>query len=565
MASQRRPGDWMCPNCDFLIFASKKSCRKCGATNPSGGSKSHKTGKRGGSGRRGKKGGKFSRSGSEEWICSNCSSSNYPDRDKCRKCRTHRSESPDTTMADADTSTTTSTSSHKGQKRRNPRQDEWVCTRCNTENYADREKCRKCDVPKSKHESPADDNDIEMKTTDSNVVSVQLNVEIELQLKKLKEGNPVDIDLVFVMDCTGSMSDKINAGKQTIKNIMTELKKDKANHINTIHFGYIAYRDQPKSEKTFITKVFPLTQDVNKMYEYIDTYGAAGGGDGPEALTEAIHDSLTKIQYNDNHMKINILICDAPGHGWGCTSYDTYPDGNPNGYDPIQLCYDLSKKGIVLYVLGCEPSISYYKEARDILEGLCSITEGYYLPLSNADLLPSMILKSLKQEINLKFIEKFVIDMMIKIRAESDDTIEDEETLLNAVDLNLIRGLRMENKMEVGTVYNGAYDYFNINLIKNTARDEGKQNMQYVLKNIKRGLAQPKVIKFSTKSKFAMKSGDWNCTKCHYHNFANRWFCRMCNNVNHTLKNGDWLCTKCDDINFAKNKVCRKCKVTATE
>ncbi len=29
----------------------------------------------------------------------------------------------------------------------------------------------------------------------------------------------------------------------------------------------------------------------------------------------------------------------------------------------------MSKRGIVLYVLGCEPSISYYKTARDILEG----------------------------------------------------------------------------------------------------------------------------------------------------------------------------------------------------
>eukprot|EP01083_Nonionella_stella_P274439 931551_1 len=100
MATQRRPaGDWMCPNCNVLI--SKKSCRKCGAKNPSRGSKSHKTGKRGGSGRRGKKGGKFSHSGSEEWICSKCSSSNYPDRDQCRNCRTSRLD------------TTTSTASHK--------------------------------------------------------------------------------------------------------------------------------------------------------------------------------------------------------------------------------------------------------------------------------------------------------------------------------------------------------------------------------------------------------------------------------------------------------------------
>merc|ERR1712176_955426 len=89
-----------------------------------------------------------------------------------------------------------------------------------------------------------------------------------------------------------------------------------------------------------------------------------------------------------------------------------------------------------------------------------------------------------------------------------------------------------------------------------------KQNLQYVLENIKKDLKQPSIKKFNTKSKlFDMKSGDWNCIKCHYHNFANRWFCRTCNNINHTLKNGDWLCTKCNDINYGKNKVCRKCKI----
>ena len=145
--------------------------------------------------------------------------------------------------------------------------------------------------------------------------------------------------------CTGSMSSAINAGKQTIKNIVNELKGDDKNNLNNINFGYIAYRDQPKSEQSFVTKCYPLTNDVNKMFSYIQSHGAAGGGDGPEALTEALHDSLTRIKYNDNNVKINILICDAPGHGWGC-SYDTYPDGVWSG--DVSVSHDSSKFNLCL-------------------------------------------------------------------------------------------------------------------------------------------------------------------------------------------------------------------------
>eukprot|EP00929_Paragymnodinium_shiwhaense_P098227 TRINITY_DN5973_c0_g1_i1.p1 TRINITY_DN5973_c0_g1~~TRINITY_DN5973_c0_g1_i1.p1 ORF type:complete len:114 (-),score=24.59 TRINITY_DN5973_c0_g1_i1:109-450(-) len=32
-----KPGDWECPKCGGMVFASKSSCFKCGASKPSGG------------------------------------------------------------------------------------------------------------------------------------------------------------------------------------------------------------------------------------------------------------------------------------------------------------------------------------------------------------------------------------------------------------------------------------------------------------------------------------------------------------------------------------------------
>ncbi len=139
-----------------------------------------------------------------------------------------------------------------------------------------------------------------------------------------------------------------------------------------------------------------------------------------------------------------------------------FVSGNPNGYDPIQLCYEMSKRGIVLYVLSYEPSVSYNKAACDILEGIAKITDGYYLALTNADLLLDIISNSLKQEITLKIYWKIYYKYTwLKLEQKNDEVITDEQALLNKLDLDLIRKLKMDNKIEIGNVYKGESDYTN--------------------------------------------------------------------------------------------------------
>eukprot|EP01084_Bolivina_argentea_P044867 82557_1 len=132
----------MCPNCNFLIFASKKTRKKCGAKNPAKSSgKSDKPGKSGG--RRGNK--KYGKSGGDEWICYNCSSSNYPDRDQCRKCKTKRA---DTAAVDviSEPGAVIKDKSSKNKTNKDKKGGEWTCNSCNSSNYADRDKCRKCNT-----------------------------------------------------------------------------------------------------------------------------------------------------------------------------------------------------------------------------------------------------------------------------------------------------------------------------------------------------------------------------------------------------------------------------------
>ena len=52
----------------------------------------------------------------------------------------------------------------------------------------------------------------------------------------------VAVDLVFVMDCTGSMSSYINSATQNIRYIVKEIV---ASEKSNIHLALIEYRDHP--------------------------------------------------------------------------------------------------------------------------------------------------------------------------------------------------------------------------------------------------------------------------------------------------------------------------------
>ena len=124
-----------------------------------------------------------------------------------------------------------------------------------------------------------------------------------------------ELDLVFLMDCTGSMGSYIAKGKESIMNIVEKVKSsEKAD----VRFCYIAYRDHPPQDKTLITKVHDFTTNPKDMRQYLSLYQASGGGDGPEAVTEALHESLN-LNYRKNAIKIAVLIADAPPHGLGCS------------------------------------------------------------------------------------------------------------------------------------------------------------------------------------------------------------------------------------------------------
>jgi Mg-chelatase subunit ChlD len=119
------------------------------------------------------------------------------------------------------------------------------------------------------------------------------------------------IDVVFVLDTTGSMGGLIQAAKEKIWSIATTLAS--AQSAPEIRMGLVAYRDRGDA---YVTRVVDLSSDLDSMYAALMDFQADGGGDGPESVNQALHDAIHKVSWSRQAgtYKVVFLVGDAPPH-----------------------------------------------------------------------------------------------------------------------------------------------------------------------------------------------------------------------------------------------------------
>ncbi|KAK6177183.1 hypothetical protein SNE40_015338 [Patella caerulea] len=227
------------------------------------------------------------------------------------------------------------------------------------------------------------------------------------------------LDLAFAMDCTGSMSSYIYTAQTNIRNIVEQIV---ASEKSDIRLALVEYRDHPPQEITFVTRTHDFTSSVQDMKRWLDKCSAHGGGDRPEAVADALHDVL-RLCWRPNATKICVLVSDAPPHGLGDFS-DTFPNGCPNNLDPMTIVRSMAEKGIILYTVGCEPSITPYKE---FFAALAYLTGGQYVPLMGAKALTQVIIGGAQEEISLeRWMEDVNVEVERAVEEASDGDINVE-------------------------------------------------------------------------------------------------------------------------------------------
>ncbi len=124
------------------------------------------------------------------------------------------------------------------------------------------------------------------------------------------EGNP-KIDVVFVLDTTGSMGGLIQTAKEKIWSIATTMAS--AQHTPEIRIGLVAYRDRGDA---YVTKIVDLSSDLDSVYAALMDFEANGGGDTPESVNKALYDAVHNMSWSqeDQTYQVIFLVGDAPPH-----------------------------------------------------------------------------------------------------------------------------------------------------------------------------------------------------------------------------------------------------------
>lgn len=119
------------------------------------------------------------------------------------------------------------------------------------------------------------------------------------------------VEVVFVLDTTGSMADLIDGAKQKIWSIASTIVD--TNPDADIAMGLVAYRDRGDE---YVVQATPLSEDLQGMYGKLTRLVADGGDDIPESVNAALDAAVSKMQWTTHGdvRRIVFLVGDAPPH-----------------------------------------------------------------------------------------------------------------------------------------------------------------------------------------------------------------------------------------------------------
>ena len=183
--------------------------------------------------------------------------------------------------------------------------------------------------------------------------------------------NPVDLnnesptlEMVFVLDTTGSMGGLLEGAKQRIWGIVNEVMQSPSHP--AVKIGLVAYRDRGDR---YVTQVLPLTEDLDKVYTTLMEYEASGGGDAPEDVRQALADGVQKAGWSRSTSRLAqvlFLVGDAPPH-------NDYQDEE----DVLATAGEAMEQGIVVNTIQCGSA----SETKQVWESIAERGQGQYFAI----------------------------------------------------------------------------------------------------------------------------------------------------------------------------------------
>lgn len=175
--------------------------------------------------------------------------------------------------------------------------------------------------------------------------------------------SPAPLDLLFVMDTTGSMGEEIERLRATIEIIYANAAA--FNPRPDVRLGMVLYKDV---EDEYRTKVVPFTDDLEAFRRELEEVYASGGGDRPEDLEAALRDAVDGMAWRPDGLRLAFVITDADAQ----LGYD-------DGYGYVEAARRARAAGIKFYTVGTG---GLPLEGEYVLRQLSQLTEAKYIFLT---------------------------------------------------------------------------------------------------------------------------------------------------------------------------------------
>lgn len=226
------------------------------------------------------------------------------------------------------------------------------------------------------------------------------NNEEQKAIKTVKDNDVIDlennkditnnIEIMFVIDATGSMGDEINYIKAEIDDVISKVKEN--NEEINLTLAIMMYRDL---EDDYVTKYSDFSKDIAKQQEFLKEQFANGGGDFEEAVDVALEEAMSK-QWSKNSTKLLFHVADAPSHDQDVAKWNK----------SALKAAEMGIKIITVASSGINKKTEYFFRSQSLL------TSGQYVFLTNDSGIGGSHLEATVQE---KLVVEYLNDCLIRL------------------------------------------------------------------------------------------------------------------------------------------------------
>ncbi len=117
------------------------------------------------------------------------------------------------------------------------------------------------------------------------------------------------LDLMLMIDTTGSMGDELEFLKAELKDMVGRIAAQ--GEALSIRVSVNFYRDEGDD---YVVKYYDFREDIEQCLAQMGSEYAEGGGDYPEAVHTALENAVTGHDWRSDAVKLCFMVLDAPPH-----------------------------------------------------------------------------------------------------------------------------------------------------------------------------------------------------------------------------------------------------------